>query len=126
LSDSTALPADFVRQVQDRVLNIYAAVLILMIATIGLLTLYCIRLGTLVGPGVEQSFGIAVALMFLCAAMITHIIDRTYRVWPEGRSVHPTFPGFFTERGAANFVKILILVGAGATIAYVIAVLITS
>ncbi|MFZ0830271.1 MAG: hypothetical protein WCB18_08390 [Thermoplasmata archaeon] len=126
MSDSAALPAAFVHQVQDRVLNIYAAVLILMLATIGLLVVYCIQLGPLVGPGVEQSFGLAVALLFLCAAMIAHIVDRTYRVWPEGRSVHPTFPGFFTDRGVANFVKILVIVGAGATIAYVIATLITS
>lgn len=125
MSSVPALPADFVDRAQHRVLNLYAATIALMLGTIGLLVVYCIRLGPLVGPGVEQSFGIAVALLFLCATLMVHIVDRTYRVWPEGRSIRPTFPGFFTDRGLGNAIKILIIVGAGATIAWLIAMLLT-
>jgi len=125
LSDSAVFPAGFVQRAQDRVLNLYAAVLILMLAAIALLVVYCIRLGPLIGPGVESSFGLACALLFLCSALIVHIVDRTYREWPEGRHVRPAFPGFITDRGLANVLKVLILVGAGAAIAYVIATLIT-
>jgi hypothetical protein len=126
LSSATAQPVDFVTKSQHRVLNLYAAVLILMLLAVALLVAYCIRLGPLVGPGVESSFGLACALLFLCAALLVHIVDRTYRVWPEGRGVRPMFPGFVTERGLANLVKILIIVAAGAAIAYVIATLLTS
>jgi len=126
LSSPTALPADFVTRAEHRVLNLYAAILILMLAVIALVSVYAIRLGPLVGPGVEESFGLAVALLFLCSAMLVHVVDRVYRVWPMGRGVTPMFPGFITARGAANALKILILVGAGAAIAYVLATLITS
>ncbi|MGC2289851.1 MAG: hypothetical protein WA688_08360 [Thermoplasmata archaeon] len=125
MSSPTPLPADFVTRAQHRVLNLYAAVMILMLGMIALLSVYAIRLGPLIGPGVEESFGLAVALLFLSAALIVHIVDRVYRVWPLGRSVTPMFPGFITARGVANLVKILIIVGAGAGIAYVIATLIT-
>jgi hypothetical protein len=126
LSNPTALPAALYTRAQHRVLNLYAAIVVLMLVAIALLTVYCIRLGPIVGPGVESSFGYAVALLFLCAALIAHVIDYTYRVWPGGRGVHPTFPGFVTERGTANFLQILILIAAGAAIAYVIATLLTS
>ena len=125
MSSPASLPADFVHRAQDRVLNLYAATILLMLVAIGILVVYCIRLGPLVGVGVERSFGFAVALLFLCGALITHVVDRTYRVWPEGRSVHPAFPGFFTARGYANAVKILILVAAAAAIGYIIATLLT-
>jgi hypothetical protein len=126
LNEMPALPADLVARAQNRVLNLYAAVLLLMLVTIALLVVYCIQLGPLVGPGVENSFGLAVALLFLCAALVTHIVDRTYRVWPEGRGVRPMFPGFITDRGLANALTILVLVGAGIGIAYLIATLIVS
>jgi hypothetical protein len=126
LSSASALPADFVSRTQHRVLNLYAATMFLMLILIALLIVYSIRLGPLTGPGVEQSFGFAVALLFFAGALLAHVIDRVYRVWPFGRSVTPTFPGFVTDRGLANLLKILVIVGAGAAIAYVIATLITS
>ncbi|MCI4353038.1 MAG: hypothetical protein L3K14_06585 [Thermoplasmata archaeon] len=123
---SVVLHGDVTAQLQARVLNLYAAVIILMIGMIGLLTVYSIRLGPLVGPGVESSFGYAVALMFLASALIVHVIDRMYRVWPAGRSVSTVFPGFFTDRGLANALRILIFVAAGAAVAYVLALTLTS
>jgi hypothetical protein len=126
LSSAPALPADFVPREQHRVLNLYAAIMLLMLAGIALLIVYSIRLGPLVGPGVEQSFGFAVALLFLCGALVAHVIDRVYREWPFGRNVRSRFPGFITDRGLANALKILVIVGAGAAIAYVIATLLTS
>ncbi len=126
MSSPTALPADFVTRAEHRVLNAYAAITILMLAVIALLIVYAIRLGPLIGPGVEESFGLAVALLFMCAALIVHVVDRVYRVWPMGRSIPTMFPGFITARGMANVVKILIIVCAAAAIAYVLATLITS
>jgi hypothetical protein len=125
LSSATVLPRDFVSQSQHRELNLYAAIMLLMLVVIAVLVVYAIRLGPLIGPGVEESFGLAVALLFLCAAMIAHVVDRVYRVWPFGRNMTPMFPGFITARGAANFLMILVIVCAGAAIAYVIATLIT-
>ncbi len=125
MSSPTVLPADFVRRAQDRVLNLYAATILLMLVTIAILVVYCLRLGPLIGVGVERSFGIAAGLLFLCAALIAHVVDRTYRVWPEGRSFRPSFPGFFTERGYANAAKILVLVAAAIAIGYIIATLLT-
>ena len=126
MSSPTALSTDFVTRTQHRELNLYAAILILMLLVIAVLVVYAIRLGPLIGPGVEESFGLAVSLLFLCAAMITHVVDRVYRVWPFGRYVTPVFPGFITARGSANLLKVLVIVCAGAAIAYVIATLITS
>jgi tetrahydromethanopterin S-methyltransferase subunit E len=126
LSSASALPTDLFTRTQHRVLNLYAAIMVLMLILIALLIVYAIRLGPLVGPGVEQSFGFAVALLFLSAGVIVHVVDRAYRVWPFGRSVRPAFPGFITDRGIANGLKILVIVCAGAAIAYVIATLITS
>jgi hypothetical protein len=126
LSSPVVVPANFVTDAEHRILNLYAAIMIMMLIVIALVTVYAIRLGPLIGPGAEQSFGLAVALLFLCAALITHVVDRVYRVWPMGRYVETTFPGFITARGAANALKILVIVGAGAAIAYVIATLITS
>jgi hypothetical protein len=126
LSSPVVVPAHFVTQAEHRVLNLYAATVLLMLIVIALISVYAIRLGPLVGPGVEQSFGLAVALLFLCAALIVHVVDRVYRVWPMGRYIETSFPGFITARGAANALKILVIVCAGAAIAYVIATLITS
>jgi hypothetical protein len=123
---NVTLPSEFVTRVQHRVLNFYAAIMILMLALIGLLVVYSIRLGPLLGPGVEQSFGIALALLFLSAALLAHVIDRVYRVWPTGRSLTPMFPGFITDRGLANALKVVVLVCAAAAIAYVIATLLVS
>jgi hypothetical protein len=99
-------------------LTVYIVVMLLMIAGISVLLAYAISLGSLVGPGVEQSFGIAVALMFLMSAVVFHILDKTYRGWPLGRKVHPTPPGPVTEKSQLLFVKWLIVAIAAAGIIY--------
>ena len=113
-------------RLRDRVLNLYSATILLMIVVILVSIAYSIHLGPLVGPGVEESFGLALALMFLAAALIAHLVDWTYRVWPTGRTVTPPFPGIVTDRGIANLIKVAIFVAVAGGVAYVIAQLVTS
>jgi hypothetical protein len=102
------------------VLNLYDAITYLMLVGIGVLIVYAIRLGPLTSPGAQQSFGFAVALMFLMSAVIVHLVDRTYRAWPLGRRVTPTPPGPVSPRAESRFLIVVILVVAAASIAYVL------
>ena len=108
---------------QATVLAIYQAVAALMLIALAVLVVYAIRLGPLLGPGVESSFGFAAALMFLCAAVLVHLVDRTYRVWPTGRRVHPEAPEAVTDRSIAAFLRIVVLLAVAGAIAYVVATL---
>ncbi len=118
---SETAPASAYYQEQDTVLRIYAVILALNLVAIGALALYCFRLGPLIGPGVESSFGFAVALMFLLAALSVHTAEATYRIWPLGRRFHPSSPGPVTDPALATFVKILVVVVAAGAIAYIVA-----
>ncbi len=112
--------AEFLR-LRRRVLNLYDAVTYLMLFGIAVLVVYCaVLIGPLSSPGAQQSFGYALALMFLMAAMIVHLVDRTYRVWPLGRRITPVNPGPVTAEAQARFLKIVIVIAAGAAIAYLI------
>ena len=115
---------EFLR-LRRKVLDLYDAVTFLMLIGIGVLVVYAILLGSLTSPGAQESFGLAVALMFLMAAMIVHLVDRTYRVWPLGRRITPTPPGPVTLQAQARFFLVLIFVIALAAIAYVIGGLLT-
>jgi hypothetical protein len=119
-----ALEAGEMRSPRETVLMLYAATLGILLVGILALTVYVTQLGSLVGPGVESSFGYAVALMFLMAALAVHTAEATYRLWPLGRRFLPTPPGPVTDRMIANFLKVLIVVVAGAGIAYLVAGLI--
>lgn len=102
-----------------RILRLYEATVILAVAGILGLVVYVVRLGAIVGPGVQSSFGFAVALMFLFAALATHVVDRIYRSWPFGRKFVPTAPGPVTDRSVANFLLVVLLLavlGGGAYI----------
>jgi len=116
---SSPSPAE-VRRVRNRLLDIYTAVTVLMLLGIAVLIVYSILLGPLTSPGAEQSFGYAVALMFIMGTVIFHVVDRTYRVWPLGRRVRPVWPGYVTIESEIRFFKILIVVAAGAAIAYIL------
>ena len=118
-SPAPALPSDL-RAARERVLDLYTAVTVLMLLGIAVLIVYAVRLGPITSPGAQESFGIAVALMFLMAALIVHIVDRTYRSWPLGRKFKPTPPGPITEEAEARFLRILIVVIAAAAIAYIL------
>jgi hypothetical protein len=118
LSSATA-EVDLAR-VRARVLDLYTAITLLMLLGIAILVGYVVHLGNLTAPGVQESFGLALALMFLMAALVAHVVDRTYRVWPLGRRIRPTPPGPVTLEAQVRFVKILILVIAAAAIAYVL------
>jgi hypothetical protein len=112
--------AEYLR-LRRRVLNLYDAVTYLMLFGIAILVVYCaVLIGPLASPGAQQSFGYALALMFLMSALIVHLVDRTYRVWPLGRRITPVNPGPVTVEAQARFLKIVIVLAAGAAIAYLI------
>jgi hypothetical protein len=102
------------------VLDLYAAVTVLMLLGIAVLIVYAARLGPLTSPGAQESYGLAVALMFLMAAAVVHVVDRTYRVWPLGRKFRPSPLGPVDEAAQLRFLKILVVVLAAAAIAYVL------
>ena len=104
-----------------RVLSLYQAITVLMLLGIGGLALYAFRLGPLVGTGVEDSFGLAVAAMFLMGALLAHLADRTYRGWPLGRRFRPSPPLPVTPRAAAGALTWVVLLATVAGVAYVIA-----
>ena len=114
----TPSPAD---AAQASVLRIYQATSVVMLLLIAGLSLYCYRLGPLVGPGVEESFGLAVAMMFLFSALLVHVLDRTYREWPLGRRVHPGPPTTLTDERVAFALRVVVVVAAALLIAYVLA-----
>jgi hypothetical protein len=118
LSEAVA-DIDAVRDVlAARVLRYYTVVAGLSIFGILVLAAYSIHLGALVGPGVESSFGLAVAVMFLLGALLVHIVDRTYREYPLGRRIHPGPTGPVTDAAIATFLKVVILAAAAGSIAY--------
>ena len=119
MTEANAL-ASFYR-LRERTLTLYFAATVLLLIGVGVLALYAFELGPLVGPGVESSFGYAVALMFLMGALLMHIVDYTYRVWPLGRRVHPTMPPPATDRSWAIALGVFVIVVAGGAIAYLIA-----
>lgn len=120
MSDTaTAHVIDPVRDVlAARVLRYYSVVAGLSIFGILVLAAYSIHLGPLVGPGVESSFGLAVAVMFLLSALLVHIVDRAYREYPLGRRVHPGPMGPVTDAAIATFLKVVIFATAAGAIAY--------
>ncbi len=117
-------PEEF-RQLRQRTLDLYAATIFLMIVGIGVLLVYTVLLvGPLDTPGAQESFGLALALGFLMAAVAGHLVDRMYRVWPLGRRIHPTPPGPVTPVAEVRFFQVLVVVCAAAGIAYILGALI--
>ena len=110
---------EFVRA-RRRVADLYTAVEGLMLLGILVLNDYTDRLGPLTSPGAEQSFGYALALMLMMAAMVAHLMDRTYRVWPLGRRFRPSDPGYVSLASQTRFVKVVVVVAAAAAIAYIL------
>lgn len=123
MTEADALAA--FRALRERTISLYVAALILLLIGIGGLALYAFELGPLVGPGVESSFGFAVALMFLMGALAAHLVDVTYRTYPLGRRFQPTAPALLTDRSWAIALVVVILVAAGTAIAYVVSGLVT-
>ena len=117
---SSPPPPAQVRRLRNRLLDLYTAITVLMLLGIAVLIVYAFELGPLTSPGAEQSFGYALALMFLMGAVIFHLVDKTYRAWPLGRRFRPTWPGYVTVEAEIRFFKILIVVAAGVAIAYVL------
>lgn len=112
-------------QAAAKTLELYNATTVLLLLGIGGLAIYAFRLGPLVGPGVEESFGLAAGAMFVMGALLVHLVDRTYRSWPLGRKFRPETPPAVSPAGTARLVTWLIVLAAAAGIAYVVAQLIT-
>jgi hypothetical protein len=131
LSESVAAPEELAAVLEAhradaarRVLALYNAAVVLLLLGIAGLVVYSIRLGPLVGPGVESSFGFAVGTMFVMGALLVHIVDEAYRGWPLGRKFRPSTPPAVTPTSAARVVTWLIVLAAVAGIAYVLAQLV--
>ena len=117
---SPELPDREYRRLQNRILDLNTAVTVLMLLGIAVLTVYAIRIGPLTSPGAQESLGLAAALMFVMAAVVFHLADRTYRSWPLGRRFSPSPPGPLTTESWVRLLKVLVVVAAGAAIAYVL------
>jgi hypothetical protein len=121
LSESAAFVRDAMyARLRRRVMDYYIATAALCLVAIGILVLYVLLLGPIVGPGAEESFGIATALLFLLSALLVHLVDRSYREWPEGRRVHPAPPRLLGDVDVVRTVKILVVIGAALFLAYLI------
>jgi hypothetical protein len=103
------------------VLKLYQAITVLLLLGIAGLFVYVVKLGPLLGTGVESSFGLAVAVMFVMGGLLAHIADVTYRAWPLGRRYRPAVPPAATAKEAATWVSWLIVLAAVAGAAYVLA-----
>ena len=119
MSDVSSSELEFQR-VRARVLSLYTTIEALGLIGIAVLIVYAIHLGPLTSPGAQESFGIAVSLSFLLGALLLHLVDRTYRVWPLGRKFEPTPPGPVSADAQVRFLKVVVVVIAGAAIAYVL------
>ena len=120
MSEPDAPTGPELARIRQRTIDLYDTVTLLMLLGIAILIVYSIQLGPLTSPGAQESFGLALSLMFLMGAVLFHIVDRTYRVWPLGRRISPTPPGPLTNASIARFLRIIVIVAAGAAIAYLI------
>ncbi|MFI5418487.1 MAG: hypothetical protein ACHQ2Y_06300 [Candidatus Lutacidiplasmatales archaeon] len=111
---------------QEKTLNLYIAVMVLMLLGIGLLVVYSLLLGPITGPGVESSYGYALALGFVMAAVMAHVADQTYRVWPLGRKTVLAPPGIVTERGISRALIALVILLAAGAVSYLMWILLNS
>jgi hypothetical protein len=109
------------QKLRSRVLSYYFTIVVICFIAIGILVGYCISLGTLVGPGVEESLGLALALLFMLAALLVHTVDRAYREWPLGRSIHVATPRVLTDVDVAFALRVVVIAGVAAGIAYILA-----
>ena len=115
------LPTDRdLAELRRRVINLYDAITALMLLGIALLVVYIVQIGPLTSPGAQQSFGLAVAFLFVMGAILIHVIDRTYRAWPLGRHFRPSAPAPVSPAEIARFLRIFTVVVAGAAIAYLL------
>jgi hypothetical protein len=112
------------RTAANRTLRLYFWIDVVMVVGILVLVAYSIHLGSLVGPGVEMSFGIALGLMFIMAAVVAHTVDMTYRTWPLGRRIHPPVPRPISNAGLATALKVVVFVAAALAVAYILGSLI--
>jgi hypothetical protein len=102
-------------------LKLYNAIIVLLLLGIVGLYVYVVRLGSLIGTGVETSFGLAVAVMFVMGGLLVHIADATYRSWPLGRRFRPATPPPASARETATWLSWFVVAAAALGVAYVVA-----
>ncbi len=120
MSEPAAAPPASRATAQGRVVALYSWAAALSLFAIFLLAAYAIHLGPIVGPGVETSFGLAVALMMLFGALLVHLVDRAYREWPLGRKFAAEWPGTVSDAAVATFLKALVFAVIAGAVAYVL------
>ncbi|MCI4363401.1 MAG: hypothetical protein L3K13_03740 [Thermoplasmata archaeon] len=119
MSETAALvPEAMYRELRRKVMDYYIATAGISLAGIALLVVYVLTLGPIVGPGAEESFGLASALLFLLSALMVHLVDRAYREWPEGRRVHPAPSRLLGDGDIVRLVKVAVIIGAALFLAY--------
>lgn len=118
MSETPSLSPEELSRLRRQLLRIYEVVAGLSVFGILVLVAYSIRLGPIVGPGVESSFGLAVALMFLEGALLVHIVDRIYREWPLGRRVAPDWRGAVSDADIARFLMVIVFAAALGSVAF--------
>jgi len=119
LSDPAALAVTPPADLANRILRLYSAAAGLSLFGIIVLLGYEVRLGPLVGPGVETSFGLAIAVMFLLGALVVHLVDRMYREWPLGRKFHPATPRTIDDAVVASFLKAAVVAAIAGAVVYI-------
>ncbi len=125
MSDPELPPEEFAR-LRARVLDLYTGVIALMIVGIAVLAGYILLfVGPLTSPGAQKSFGLALGLAFLMATLAVHLVDRMYRLWPLGRTVHPAQPAPISDQSLARFFRWMVVAAAVAAVAYLLGVLVT-
>ena len=107
-------------ELRRRVINLYDTITALMLLGMALLIVYIVEIGPLTSPGAQQSFGLAVAFLFVMGSIMIHVVDRTYRAWPLGRHFRPSTPEAISPATVARFLRIFTVVAAGAAIAYLL------
>ncbi len=126
MSSADLTPAEFHR-LRERVLDLYSSIIAVMIVGIAILTAYIVlAVGPLTSPGAQESFGLALALAFLMGTVAVHLVDRMYRVWPLGRTVHPARPAPIGERDVVRAFRWAVVVATAASVAYLLGLLLTS
>jgi hypothetical protein len=123
LSDGELTPAEFAH-LRARLLDLYTFVTVLMLLGIAVQAGYILFfVGPLTSPGAQESFGLALALGFLMATVVVHLVDRMYRLWPLGRNVRAERPTILTDRDAVRALRWVVVLGAIGGGAYLIALL---
>ncbi len=131
MSELTDLTPAELNAIRERLFRWYGAITAIALGVMAVLIAYVIVYGMgfagpgLASPGGQQSVGFALAMLLLLAALLVHLVDRIYRVWPFGRKVEVLVPRPLTIESQVLLLKVLVAVFAAAGIGWLIAGLLT-